>query len=75
MQESITGTDERKEGERATSLLALAERLLAVLMHDLEQRFFQVLLPTCSRGWLGSGHPVPSPLPLPSQSPAVVGST
>jgi hypothetical protein len=42
--------------------LALAERLLAVLMHDLEQRLFQVLLPTCCRRALGSGHPVPSQL-------------
>jgi hypothetical protein len=47
--------------------------LLAVLMHDLAQRLFQVLLPTCRRRWLGSVHPVPSRprSSLPSQPPTL----
>ena len=43
-------------GWRRTSLLALAEGLVVVLMHDLEQRVFQLLLP--ARHWLGPVHPV-----------------
>ena len=36
-------------GGRRTGLLALAEELAVVLMHDLEKRLFQLLLPTRRR--------------------------
>jgi hypothetical protein len=45
-------------GWRRTSLLALSEGLVVVLMHDPEQRVFQLLLPTRRRRWLGPVHPV-----------------
>jgi hypothetical protein len=48
---------------------------MAVPMHDLEQRLFQVLLPTCRRRWLGSGHPVPSQLHSSLPIAGVVGAT
>jgi hypothetical protein len=53
------GSEEEEESVTEayrTGLLSLAEGLVVVLLHDTEQRLFQVLLP--GRHWLGSVHPV-----------------